>query len=379
MSISQNCSWYQRSTIIQDYCSIRMKHILCICFLIAVVITFSGAATGRKKRSFKYSSTKGLRILASNLANQNEYLRLLKPMLIARQPDTEGSRQVIQHITNHYNKLGWTVETDNFVEETPYGMKNFTNIIATYDPAVQNKLVLACHFDSKYMHDKNGKPFIGAIDSAVPCAIMMDIAAKLDCLLKKGSTDKANDLTLQMIFFDGEEAYKEWTQTDSLYGSRHLAKAWQTQLDPSNSGKNKLDSIDVFVLLDLIGTADVMFMSFFPSTHHLFEKLAKIESDLKQHDLLNQQGVNAKKGHPLFVYSQQAHHGGIEDDHIPFLNRGVPILHLISYPFPSVWHQMADDESHLNHDVSDNINRILRTFVSNYLYLKDTDSACRKK
>ena len=26
-----------------------------------------------------------------------------------------------------------------------------------------------------------------------------------------------------MIFFDGEEAFKRWTDTDSLYGSRHLA------------------------------------------------------------------------------------------------------------------------------------------------------------
>lgn len=26
-----------------------------------------------------------------------------------------------------------------------------------------------------------------------------------------------------MLFFDGEEAFVEWTEFDSLYGSRHLA------------------------------------------------------------------------------------------------------------------------------------------------------------
>lgn len=35
-----------------------------------------------------------------------------------------------------------------------------------------------------------------------------------------------NEITLQFIFFDGEEAFKKWSRTDSLYGSRHLAAKW---------------------------------------------------------------------------------------------------------------------------------------------------------
>lgn len=31
-------------------------------------------------------------------------------------------------------------------------------------------------------------------------------------------------MSLQLVFFDGEEAFEEWTDTDSLYGSRHLAE-----------------------------------------------------------------------------------------------------------------------------------------------------------
>ena len=53
------------------------------------------------------------------------------------------------------------------------------------------------------------------------------------------------DLTLQLIFFDGEEAFVEWTATDSIYGSRHLAKVWKNTPYPpgNNQGTTELDRI----------------------------------------------------------------------------------------------------------------------------------------
>jgi len=47
----------------------------------------------------------------------------------------------------------------------------------------------------------------------------------------------------------------------------------------------------------------------------------------------------------------------------------VPIVHMISYPFPSVWHTVADNEAALNYPTIDNINKILRIFVVEYLNL----------
>jgi hypothetical protein len=51
------------------------------------------------------------------------------------------------------------------------------------------------------------------------------------------------DITPQIIFFDGEEAYQQWTETDSLYGARHLADRWQRTLSPHISDKNELQTI----------------------------------------------------------------------------------------------------------------------------------------
>lgn len=61
--------------------------------------------------------------------------------------------------------------------------------------------------------------------------------------------------------------------------------------------------------------------------------------------------------------------GGIEDDHVPFLRRGVPILHIIPSPFPSVWHRESDNRENLHHPTINNLNKIFKIFIAEYLHL----------
>lgn len=81
--------------------------------------------------------------------------------------------------------IEWDVKVDEFESETPLGVRKFTNIIATMDPKAERRLVLACHYDSKLMPPVNGKYFKAATDSAVPCAMMIDIAHSLQNLKKR--------------------------------------------------------------------------------------------------------------------------------------------------------------------------------------------------
>lgn len=119
--------------------------------------------------------------------------------------------------------LNWTVDTDSFDAKTPnLGTLSFQNIIATLNPNAERFLVLACHYDSKYFKNEI---FLGASDSAVPCSMLIDLAETLNDHLTVLRDD--NRLSIQLVFFDGEEAFREWTSTDSLYGSRHLAQRWQ--------------------------------------------------------------------------------------------------------------------------------------------------------
>lgn len=78
--------------------------------------------------------------------------------------------------------LGWMVEEDPFDDDTPLGSKRFTNVLAILDPDAPRRLVLACHYDSKI--DREGV-FVGATDSAVPCAMMLNLAKVMQGALNK--------------------------------------------------------------------------------------------------------------------------------------------------------------------------------------------------
>ncbi|KFP00970.1 Glutaminyl-peptide cyclotransferase, partial [Calypte anna] len=294
----------------------------------------------------------------------------LRPMLIERYPGSPGNYIVRQHIKQRLQRLqaGWDIEEDTFQANTPYGYQTFSNIISTLNPSAKRHLVLACHYDSKFFglqwQERGG--FIGATDSAVPCAMLLELARALDNKLQliKTSSASRSDLSLKLIFFDGEEAFVQWSPSDSLYGSQHLAKKMvSTPHPPGSTTTNQLQGIDLLVLLDLIGAPNPTFPNYFPKTVRWFQRLQAIEQELHNMNLLE----NHLAERPYF--QSTLHRGLVEDDHIPFLLRGVPVLHLIPSPFPAVWHTMEDTEENLDKTTTDNLSKILQVFVLEYLNL----------
>ncbi|XP_034051008.1 glutaminyl-peptide cyclotransferase [Thalassophryne amazonica] len=224
--------------------------------------------------------------------------RALRPLLVTRYPSSAGSVAVQEHIRSTLGSLsaGWEVTGDSFESQTPYGPLTFTNIIATLDPSARRRLVLACHHDSKYYPPQwHGREFLGATDSAVPCAMILELAQALD-----------EDLKAQKV--RGTEFH------------HHSAS--------------------------------------FPQIYELHKQTAHSLNQLLDHP------NNVQYFWPNLSVSP------IQDDHVPFLNRGVHTLHLIPTPFPSVWHTFDDDEQHLDRSTIQNLNRILQVFVLEYLNVR---------
>lgn len=254
------------------------------------------------------------------------------------------------------SSLGWNVQEDPFEQDTVIGKVKFNNIIATLNPNAPRRMVIACHYDSKI----SPQGFLGATDSAVPCAQMINLAhtMKMDLDDQKSSN---SELTLQFLFLDGEEAFVQWTATDSIYGARHLASKLENEKYEYNKIQgNELDRMDIFVLLDLLGAKDPSIISSQANTDPWFRKLIEIEQGLLS--------INAIKGPNIFS-SMPTRRLGIEDDHIPFLRRNVPILHLIPVPFPDAWHKIDDNASVVDYPTVEKLNKVLRVFVSEYLEL----------
>lgn len=311
-------------------------------------------------------STAQIRTLASQVDGARLWETHLRPILIERLPGTQGSLAVQQHISSTLSSLSadWAIDLDSFHSPTPRGQVKFTNIIATLDPSAPRRLLLACHYDSKALPPDPGaleRVFLGASDSAVPCAMILELATSLD--LKLRDLKKQNPpVTLQLVFFDGEESFEEWTDTDSLYGSRHLAEHMANTPHPAGSA-NMLQALDLFVLLDLLGGADPLIVNHFRNTERWFDRLVAAEKRLHRQGLLT--------SHPSeqTYFRKDFYLGPVQDDHIPFLHKGVPVLHFISTPFPKFWHTLDDTEENMHRPTVLNLTKILAVFVAEYLGL----------
>lgn len=307
---------------------------------------------------------------------------LLRSLAIPRVSGTAGNILVRSFIKSQFPAKYWHVEEDSHVIDSVHGQStNFVNLIVTLknrnSSAKGKRLILAAHYDSKLLEAEGldtpaslslgalESKFVGASDSAWSCALMIAIAK---AIAKERSIDPSTSstATLQLIFFDGEEAVKQWSPTDSLYGSRALATKWSTL---PVEAPNSLANIELMVLLDLLGTKDGgKLFTFHPQGTILdehFNKLVQIERDL----VLKMYNTN-DASQSLFSGSRQfeGYKGAaVEDDHTPFLPFNVPVLHLIPLPFPSVWHTPKDTIDALDAQVCELTARIVYNFIRNKL------------
>ncbi|XP_076245540.1 glutaminyl-peptide cyclotransferase isoform X2 [Calliopsis andreniformis] len=299
----------------------------------------------------------------SDLTNVDHMNEVLDNICVVRIVGTPEHTSVKNYIKKSMQELNWTVESDVFEERTPnFGILQFENIIAKLNPNAKRYLALACHYDSKYTRERN---FVGATDSAVPCAQMINLAKVMKDHL---DSIRNNEVSLMLIFFDGEEAFREWNAKDSIYGARHLAKVWNNNYTVYEQGENisELDKLDILILLDLLGAPDPTFYNYFSNTEKWYSLLMAIENKLSSLKKFESYSYGQPAQRYFQPYSMEA---GIEDDHIPFLRRDTPILHIIPYPFPTVWHKPSDNRNNIDLKTTENINKILRIFVASYLHI----------
>ena len=296
--------------------------------------------------------------------------KLLSPLLRTRVPGTEGNIAAQNHFADFFkNDLPqWKVSYQNSSQKIPV-MNNdvypFTNLIVTRDPPWSSPgevgyLTLVAHFDSLWTPEG----FIGAIDSAAPCAMLMHAARSLDSMLTRkwdsmnqvGKEEEGYDggieghKGIQILFLDGEEAFGQWSSTDSVYGARALAEEMEQTVHAAMSTyHNALSSISLFVLLDLLGAKGPSIPSYFKTTHWAYQRLATLEKRLRDAGKLKSTGRSwfpdvDKDDNGIWMG------GRVGDDHVPFMARGVEVLHLIPSPFPDQWHSISDDGEHLDMD-----------------------------
>lgn len=210
-------------------------------------------------------------------------------------------------------KLGSTaIEYDPFTQTTSAGDFPMRNIIAKFPGKKDGVIVLASHYDTKQMPE-----FVGANDGGSSTAVLLAIADQLRATTKGGRRDGHS---VWLVFFDGEEALgPNITDSDGLYGSRHLAKRWQ------QDGTAK--KVKAFILADMIGDTDLQVLRDQNSTPWLLDLIGAAAERLGYQSHFFQTGT------------------AMLDDHVPFQEAGVPVVDLIDFDYGyanAFWHTKED-------------------------------------
>ena len=225
---------------------------------------------------------------------------------------SENHKKLERYILDHLK--GDQVEDDAFTADTVEGKFPVRNIIAKFPGTKDGIIVILGHYDTVYPLRNSG--FVGANDGGSSTAILLEYANQL----RGGGAGKKRDgYSVWLVWTDGEEAVRQWTDTDSVYGARHLAEKWEKD--------GTLKKIKALMVMDMIGDADLDIARNTKGAPWLLDLIY---------------AAAERGGYQSHFYAQQ---GPIEDDHVPFVNRGVPSADVIDldYGYNNVfWHSPQD-------------------------------------
>lgn len=254
---------------------------------------------------------------AINGARAMQYLK----EIVVFGPRPVGSanhKKVEKYILGHLK--GDDVEQDSFTADTPEGKLPVTNVIAKFPGTKDGIIVIASHYDTNY--PLRNTSFVGANDGGSSSALLLEFANQLRGKRRDG-------YSVWLVWDDGEEAIKPdgsgglpqempFAQ-DSLYGITHLAEKWQAD--------GTLKKFKAFLLADMVGDADL-----------------NIERDANSTPWLEDVVYEAatRLGYQSHFFGRTM---GVDDDHIPFVKRGVACADFIdfNYGYNDVfWHTTQD-------------------------------------
>ena len=231
-----------------------------------------------------------------------------------RVPGTPGHAATKAWIQKTLEGYGWTVLKQDFQAKTYDGLTwNLTNLIASYNPQASKRILLAAHWDTRRIADKDktrsSEPIDGANDGASGVAVLLEIARSIS------SQPLSEEVGIDLIFFDGEDDGEP-----EYAASRDNTKIWWCHGSQYWSKNKHLPNYSAYygILVDLVGRKNARFYREGYSRRFSSGILSKVWDNAS---LL---------GHGSYFIQQDAPE--ILDDHV-FVNEwaGIPMIDIIDF------------------------------------------------
>jgi Zn-dependent M28 family amino/carboxypeptidase len=248
-----------------------------------------------------------------------------------RPPASDAIEKSRDYINAQLKRAGWQVTQQSFTDDTPRGKVRFVNLIARFGEKATSTFVLCSHYDTKTFDTIR---FVGANDGGSSTGLLLEMARALARRPELAAK-------IELVFFDGEEAYENFTETDGLYGSRYFAK----QLAQDGSAKRFRGGI----LFDMIGDRSLNIT------------LPPDSPAQMARDIFASADVLKVRQH--FTYFQ----ADVTDDHTPLNKVGVPTIDLIDFDYPP-WHTAEDTIDKLSPESLQIVGSVALYYLSEFAF-----------
>lgn len=248
-----------------------------------------------------------------------------------RPPQSDALEKSRKYIQQKLGDSGWETSRQTFTDETPRGLITFVNLIARFRGSKNVPSLLLCsHYDTKIFDDIR---FVGANDGGSSTGLLIELARVLS-----QNPDLAGDV--ELVFFDGEEAVENFSDTDGLYGSRYFAR----ELSRIGSARQFRHGL----LLDMVGDRSLGITLPVDSPPNMARDLFAAAEALQCRD--------------RFTYFAQ---GSITDDHTPLNAIGIPTIDVIDFDY-APWHTADDTMDKLSGESLQTVGRVVIHYISKH-------------
>ncbi|MEY4673132.1 MAG: hypothetical protein RL148_916 [Planctomycetota bacterium] len=245
-----------------------------------------------------------------------------------------GWQRGLDYMAAELKRLGFEPRRDRWKD--PVEGIEFENVSFVIPGNRRERIVLGCHHDTKRTHghdeEAHNFEFVGANDSASGVGLLLALAPLL--------TARRNEATIEVVFFDGEESLDwDWNEAKrALFGSKRFVKEHRAAELRGEKGP-----IAAFVLLDMVGRTDIQVDEETNSTKELRDLLWSAAFAC---------GVQDRFFHKAWPVS---------DDHLPFLEVGIPSLDIIDLHSNPHWHKPSDTLDNISADSLQMVGRVVLT------------------
>ena len=234
---------------------------------------------------------------------------------------SEGGRQTAGYISTTLEKLGWTVQIQEFTYRGVAGR----NVIASRGKGTL--VMLGAHYDTRSIADRDiidpTQPVPGANDGASGVAVLLELARTLD--VDNGMHE------VWLAFFDAED--------------QGNINGWPFSVGASYMAEHLAAKPEAVVVVDMVGDQDQQLPWEANSNRDLQRTLWAIAADLGYEDYFI-----PRLGHPII------------DDHLPFSQKQIVAVDIIDIDYP-YWHTTEDTPDKVSSESLQRVGRVLENWL----------------